>query len=611
LCIVLFAVFCLAGLDLTDEGFYLNWIKNPWEYSFFLSAFGFFFHPLALLFPDNLVIWRWCGGLVLLISSVAFYFSLYRYADRQFSRGESVPRPAVMFLSASSFSFYSFWLPTPNYNLLNLAGCLFFLSGLLCVVTPLRGSDRLKWFHARMAIGLLAIGSVEIWMARPTTLISMSLIAALLLILQRQRHFFWQCGVATVASLLLSFIVVIAMDGSVGAFVERYKAGLLVISLLRPPFFESVLEQFSNHIPLGRWFELLGLSAAFLLIVLAGSMPARISRPLTYPAVTAIIFSIAVYVGGNIAADNGPSIARLMPLAAVLALVAVGVSRQQAVAKYASIGAIAIAGLLVAWFGASVIVVVLILITAVLFLTWAFQRGEGTENTAAALQVAVLLCWAPVAFGFGSGNFMDLMAGLASTFWAAAAVLLIVIFLPKVRWLVTGWMSVAFTCATAASLLGGAANPYRLRHSLWNQRECIGLGRSTLPICLDHASAVYFQSVKTGALASGFAENEPIIDLTGFGPTTIFFLGGVAVGAPWIMHGYPKSQVFAHEALATVARERLANAWVLNVETDSQEAQQAVMKGLGLPFPSAYSIAARVPLETFFDRQTHVLLKPE
>ena len=58
----LFILFCTRGLDLTDEGFYLNWIKNPWEYSFFLTATGFFFHPLALIFPDNVVAWRWAGG---------------------------------------------------------------------------------------------------------------------------------------------------------------------------------------------------------------------------------------------------------------------------------------------------------------------------------------------------------------------------------------------------------------------------------------------------------------------------------------------------------------------------------------------------------------------
>ena len=39
---------CRAGFDFTDEGFYLNWIANPWNYRASLSQFGFVYHPLYL-----------------------------------------------------------------------------------------------------------------------------------------------------------------------------------------------------------------------------------------------------------------------------------------------------------------------------------------------------------------------------------------------------------------------------------------------------------------------------------------------------------------------------------------------------------------------------------
>jgi hypothetical protein len=607
LCLVVFAAFCLSGLDLTDEGFYLNWIKNPWEYSYSLSAFGFFFHVLALLFPDNVAAWRWCGGLLLIVSSAVFYFYLCRYAGRQLLLKESVSFPTVLFLSVTALSFYSWWLPTPNYNLLNFAGCLVFFGGLLCSATPPREHARNARIIAPVAIGLLSIGAVAIWLARPTTLIPMSFIAALFSVAHRRLRVFLQCVLAAVVFFIALLVIALVIDGSVGAFVKRYELGLSIISLLRPPFIQSTWDQFSNPISLKDWLDFLGLAVAFFLIFLAGSPSRRVPRQFMRLAIVVSVLAIVMYVGRGIAAYNGPSPARLMPLAAVLALAAIGVFRQRSVARSALSIFVVIVCLWLAYFGAPALLLLLILVS--ILLTGCISRGF-KEVGGPSLQVALLMCWAPLAFGFGSGNSMELMAGLASTFWVAATFLLTIIFLPEIHRRVEGWTSVGFTFATLASLVGGAANPYRLIHPLWEQKECIGLGRSALPICLDHASAVYFQKMKDGAVASGFRENTPVIDLTGSGPTTIFFLGGMPVGAPWILAGYPGSEEFARKSLETVAPSILKRAWVLKDETGNQRIPDAVMKSLGLTFPFDYSEVVRVGVKTVFDAKTHLLLKP-
>ena len=53
------------GLDLTDEGFYLNWIRDPFLYKSSYSQFGFLLHPLYVLVGGQLVLIRLVGILLL------------------------------------------------------------------------------------------------------------------------------------------------------------------------------------------------------------------------------------------------------------------------------------------------------------------------------------------------------------------------------------------------------------------------------------------------------------------------------------------------------------------------------------------------------------------
>jgi hypothetical protein len=49
------------GYDFTDEGYYLNWISNPWIYKASVSQFGFMYHPLYRLVGGDLALLRQCN----------------------------------------------------------------------------------------------------------------------------------------------------------------------------------------------------------------------------------------------------------------------------------------------------------------------------------------------------------------------------------------------------------------------------------------------------------------------------------------------------------------------------------------------------------------------
>ena len=47
-------LYCSHGIDFTDEGFYLNWISNPFLYKASTTQFGYIYHPLFLLVEGNI-----------------------------------------------------------------------------------------------------------------------------------------------------------------------------------------------------------------------------------------------------------------------------------------------------------------------------------------------------------------------------------------------------------------------------------------------------------------------------------------------------------------------------------------------------------------------------
>jgi hypothetical protein len=598
--IVLFVVFLTRGLDLTDEGFYLNWIKDPWEYSFFLTATGFFFHPLALVFPDDVVAWRLVAGVMILGSTFALGCSVRSYACRWLSEKPTLPVSAVLFLSVTALFFYSFWLPSPGYNLLNFAGCLLFTSGLLFSA----GADRRSYgYRIVSSAGLTSLGAIAIWMARPSTAFLMALFAMGFLVVNKRREVFVSMIWAMLLTLIFSAAIALVIGGSFEGLIHRYGLGFDLISLLRPPFLPSIKDQFLYAFSNFDWFFFLGDVAIVFLIVQLGCLDrARLRH---HMLVAMALVAVSICIGLKLVADDGGgSVARLIPLSTVIAVLVGFVFRASKFILAFALILIAVSALV--WCGLSCVLTMVILASLLLAL---ISRTMDDGDRAKACWTALLLCWVPIAFGFGSGNTIDLLGGLASVFWIAVVFLVAMTLFPTVQGRLVEWIGVGFVCATFAALVGAASKPYRLTHSLWVQNECLPIGSSSLPMCLDSASLHYFRRIQKAALISGFTKSTPIIDLTGTAPSTIFYLGGVPIGSAWLLGGYPNSEEFTRRALETVPRDQLRRAWVLTAPNGHRPIPNTVMEAIGLNFPSDYDEVVRSHTE--YENETHILWKPE
>ncbi|WP_420969526.1 hypothetical protein [Bradyrhizobium sp. B120] len=223
------------GLDLTDEGFYLNSIANPFAYAINSppSLFGFVYH-----WP-----YQWVGGdiAMLRMANVTLTMALgwilsFLVIRRLWTVGW--PHAAVLSAGIASLSlgaFQSWFLSalltpmprgnldgsfparlsryTPNYNTLNFQSLSMVMIGLLL-------ADRLG--HIRQVLGwiLVGIGGWCCFMARPTTAAAIALVVVLHVVVLRRKSLLPVLGAVLVALALL-IVTAYLVDGGITGLVTR------------------------------------------------------------------------------------------------------------------------------------------------------------------------------------------------------------------------------------------------------------------------------------------------------------------------------------------------------------------------------------------------------
>ena len=158
-CIVIWGVW--RGIDLTDEGYYLNSMSVPFLYKATYTQFGFILHPIYVLVGGDLILLR-LAGLLLLTSAAALFVSMFL---RWPLISPPLPKTARLFFtiggSCAVLLEYFPWTPTPNYNLLNFFGVLIIFTGWLRILsTPENSASQSwfrldRWFRSSFPIGIL------------------------------------------------------------------------------------------------------------------------------------------------------------------------------------------------------------------------------------------------------------------------------------------------------------------------------------------------------------------------------------------------------------------------------------------------------------------------
>lgn len=510
---------CDTGLDLTDEGYYLNSLADPWLYPVSLTQFGFIYHPLYRLLDGDIALLR--AANILLTYGLAFGLCLTVMRPTGWPRAVRMALSATLALSACTQ--LQMWLVTPNYNSLTLQALLLAAMAMLWAQKQLTPVSVAGWV-------LLGMAGVICFMAKASSAALLAVIVAVVLGVTRRLSVKGAavCALATVSTLLLLILVI---DGSISAYIARIHGGFGDTNLLLG---SSALEQ---NLKVG------GLRLT--------------------PVETALFYGTLVVVCVLTWAMQSRH-AALRATAMLLSLIAAGATLVMLAGFYPS--ALPVRALLFVAIPAGMVIAV------------ALRNRHFFGQRQAVIALCFLLL--PCAFAFGTASSFWRTAGGAAIFWAIAAAMMVT----AQHWRTLLPVVVIAQLLTGMVLWASMAAPYRQAQPIAQQqnRTILTPGHSQLYLAKDMAQ--YIDTLSSMLRAEGFTPGDGIIDLTGRSPTSVYAVGGKAVGLAWMIGGYPGSPDFVRTALQRVPCITRQAAWVITEPRGTRPLPSALLEN----FPQAY-----------------------
>ena len=221
------AVLMLAdrGYELTDEGFYLNWLSSPGLWPTSTTLFGFVYHPLFVVLDGDITQMRRVAVVLTLgLSWVAAFLAL---GPARHSWPRVIGVAISTAVASEALRIHNLWLLTPNYNILVLQSALLIATGLLLwwerertatnVPDVPRRSVLMQWGGAT----LVGLGGVALFMAKPPGATATGMVVALAVVLGcRSRRMMLLSAVIAATTLI---VVTMIVDGSPAGTVDRFE----------------------------------------------------------------------------------------------------------------------------------------------------------------------------------------------------------------------------------------------------------------------------------------------------------------------------------------------------------------------------------------------------
>ena len=539
--------YCRFGFDFTDEGFYLNWISNPFNYAESSTQFGFIYHPIYLLLDGSIanlrqlnLVFTYC---LACIAGWALLGKLFESEGLNFLHRAAIA--AALATSAMvSVVFSGMWLPTPSYNTLAFQGVLVATIGLF-LVEPYKHSNLLAWI-------LIGVGGWLTFMGKPTSAVAFAVTATAYLLISRifrLRYVAITLGIALSLFVLTAFLI----DGSIVAFATRLEEGALLAKVL------------DNDYTLRRIVRLEDLVlerklAVALLILAASVFGAMWIVILDIKAFRKYIpfVSAAISALGVLAAFNLFQMAQIRPENRSLLIFAIPLG-------------VVFAGIL------------------------AHLSTKGSQKKDFHWPLMVTLLILPYVYAFGTGNNYWTLIGSACLFVIFSGLLTLWPLAAHPR-LGTILLVVGFTVQAVAFVLlrQGLNSPYRQPQPLYKNDVPTDVGKFGAMLVMSNIHARYLASAMNVAEKSGFVRGTPVIDLTGRSPGVVYALGASSVGAAWMLGGYPGTSDFVSRALKSVPCKQLVSAWVLTEPQGSQAVPFDVLKVFGADLANDYQLVGRL-----------------
>lgn len=529
------------GLDLTDEGFYLLWMANPFLYDWSITQFGFLYHPLYLMLDGNIPVLRQVN--ILITFTLAWILT---YAVLIQLNNANHPRPGIHIVLAGGLApgsllvFYP-WLLTPSYNSLNLQALLITATGLALAQKVRNRSSMLGWI-------LIGLGGGLCFMAKPSSAAVLTVIACSYLLVSQKMCVLSLAAVATATTILT--VCALIIDGSIVKFAIRIATAIEMIGLLDGGHqLGRMLRLDDIQLNTGEKLVLsvtTGLTACSLFLASCLRVSAR-RAGLFIACMFLLPVLVFRFAPGVVHFETG-EFRKLILLAIPLAALLSGLIRH--------------------------------------------RQNPCVTIPCSHWALAITLAVLPYSYAFGTNNNYWCAAGSAGIFWLLAGVILSI---PRVQGrLYKHLLPQAFATQFLVALVLHASmeRPYRQSGQLWEYAYHLNIGGPGSTLLVGGEQGRYLEEAAAAAREAGFQSGDPVIDLTGRSPGILYALKSSAVGQPWIIGGYPGSAKAAIAILTRTVCATTANAWVLTEPTGPRQIAETALSPMGIELENHYEQAA-------------------
>lgn len=558
------------GIDITDEGYYLVSIADPFLYNWSVSQFGFVYHPLYQLLSGNIATLRQTNVLVTFFLAWFFFDALLKQITGSifFRRWERLIVSSGF--ATSCFAIFDSWLVTPNYNSLNLQALLIASIGLL-----LASESDWKKKRSNFNLGCLLLGMGEwlAFMAKPTSAAAFGLLSFIYLVITRKISM-RLVALSVIAAICLLLVSALAIDGSLTSFAHRLYTGF----------------EFSKALGGGHDFNDIFRIDDFAIDTLL--------RRLIIIFVSGAVFSVFLLQS---------KYAVLRSLGATLCLTLPGLT-------LSIILGLTTRGVLESWYQGLLIWSAPFAAT-LLGVATISAEGKSTITTDR-WALALFLALMPYVYAFGTNNNYWRTESSAGLFWISAGIIFLIPCIRKFKSRAI-FIPIVLVCQATIAILvySGVQYPYRQSHPLSTNNHLTQFGVAGSTLMLTASYSFFFQEVKRKAEAAGFKPKTPVIDLTGESPGILYFLEATNIGAPWIFGGYSGSIAAATAELRLIPCSLLTNAWVLVEPQGRERLPISILQSIfGADISTGYEEAASwdIPKEIGRNQKNRpqLLLKP-
>jgi hypothetical protein len=189
-----------------------------------------------------------------------------------------------------------------------------------------------------------------------------------------------------------------------------------------------------------------------------------------------------------------------------------------------------------------------------------FSRGS--------LAVLVLFIALPYAYAFGTNNNYGTTAPRVGLFWLLASFAAYAAAGNTWRKLLP--VAAVSLVVPTGVLYSAMEDPYRQSQPLRVQSDVVDVGAGQSRLYLSEEAASYIRRLQEASRANGFRAGDPVLDLTGVSPGSLYAMGARPLGVAWTLGGYPGTADYVAAALDHESCSAIAASWLLT-EPGSQK----------------------------------------